>query len=91
MGPKFLVKATVYWWLVWALTKILTTFGGVYFPEVMNAWYDANAELVRSIPYYGEHTRALMRDNIADGDVVFWEVWFTLWILPWAYRMTRVR
>ncbi len=77
----FLLKTTVFYWLVWGATKALTTTGSLYYPKFINGWYDFNHVVLASVPYYGDHMRALMRDNIADGTMAFWEVWIVLGLL----------
>lgn len=71
----FLFRVTAFYWVVWAITKVATTYGSLYYPDVINAWYDWNHRVVSSIPVYGPQLRALMRDNVADGTLAFWEVW----------------
>lgn len=92
---SFLGKATVFYWAVWLLTKIATTWGSLYHPEFINGWYDANHWLITLIPGYGEQIRALMRDNVADGTIAFWEVWFGLGLLlglvALPFRATKKR
>jgi len=78
---KFLLKTTVFYWMVWGIAKALTTTGSLYYPKVINTWYDFNHTILASVPYYGDTLRALMRDNIADGIMAFWEVWIVFGLL----------
>ncbi len=89
MNPKFLVGATVYYWVVWAIAKTTTTFGSFQFPELINRWYDYNSHVIGSIPRYGEMLRPLVRDNIADGTIAFWEIWFGLGLFLVVLRFPR--
>lgn len=74
----FFIKAGLFSWIVWLATKMLTTAGSLYYPRVINEWYDFNHRIVSAVPYYGDSARALMRDNVADGTLAFWEVWIVL-------------
>ena len=86
----FLLKTTLFYWVVWALTKAATTIGSLKYAWVINKWFDFNHEVVRNIPFYGEQVRALMRDNVADGTVAFWEVWVVLGLLVGLFsRVTQ--
>ena len=73
-----LAGMTLYSWVVWVASKVLTTALSVSYAEFINKWYDQHHRLVESIPRYGQTLRALMRDNIADGTIAYWEIWFAL-------------
>jgi hypothetical protein len=77
----FLFKATVFYWVVWATSKALTTYGSFYYPQYINRWYDWNHRMIEAIPNYGPQFHALMRDNVADGTLAFWEVWIVVGLL----------
>jgi hypothetical protein len=85
-------KSGVYFWVVWGLTKIFTTYASFWQPKFLNGWYDANHRLVESLPH-GDQLRALMRDNVSDGQVAFWEIWLLLGvflsIIRLSYRARR--
>jgi len=85
----FLFKATAFYWVVWGITKALTTYGSLYYPQYINDWYDWNHRMIQAIPTYGPQLRALMRDNIADGVIAFWEVWVVVGIIASLFRTRR--
>ena len=89
----FLFKTTLFYWVVWAVTKVVTTYGSFYYSDQINAWYDWNHDMIRSIPVYGSNLRALFRDNVADGTLAFWEIWVVLGflasIIGWATKPPR--
>lgn len=74
----FTIKAGIYFWVVFGITKAVTTCLSLYNPAAINRWYDFNNQLIQSVPVYGQQLRALVRDNVADGTIAFWEVWFAL-------------
>ena len=83
----FLIKTTAFYSVVWLLTKALTTWGSLYYPVFINRWYDLNHQLVASVPHWGQTLRALLRDNVADGTLAFWEVWIGLGLVVALVRV----
>jgi hypothetical protein len=83
---KFLFKVTVFYLTVKYLTLGFLTYGSAYYPAEVNAVYDFNAQIIQSVPYYGENLRALSRTWVEDGTVVFWEVWLGLGLLLMILR-----
>ncbi len=86
------VKSGLYFWVVWGLTKIFTTYASLWQPKLLNRWYDWNHHVVGGLPH-GDQLRALMRDNVSDGQIAFWEIWLLLGvvlsIIRWSYRGGR--
>ena len=85
----FLFKTTLFYWVVWGLTKAATTFGSFKYAWIINKWFNFNHDVVQGVPFFGEQLLALMRDNIPDGTVAFWQVWIVLGLLVGLFSPAR--
>lgn len=83
---KFAFLAAIYYWLVKLLYKFCATYIGWYYPGFMRGWYNVSHNLIGGIPQYGPSLDNLIRDNFADGDLVFWEIWFGLGLIIAVWR-----